>query len=309
MLLSGCGVQYDLRMPETVTTSAAVRHTVGSFVGERGTALFEQSWRPEAASKAAFVLMHGLKDHSSRYEALATALVGSGVAVYAFDLRGHGRSAGRRVAVEEFDDYVADLTRFVELVRGREPGRPIFVFGHSMGGVIATLWAERHGHASDVAGVVLSAPALRLSVWPITMGVGALAGILLPSAPALNPANADFCQDPAVVKAMDADPLIHQGGGPASTVAELAKGIAAAWEGGRRFMAPLLIVHGDADTLTDPEGSMAFKRLAASKDKALLLPAGLWHDLWHEPGRERVIADVVAWTVARIPVGTAPTGP
>ena len=88
--------------------------------------------------------MHGLKDYSARYAAFATKLAQHGYAVYAFDLRGHGRSAGPRVAPDDWTDYVDDLDRFLATVEQREPGKPVFLFGHSMGGAIAARTAELH---------------------------------------------------------------------------------------------------------------------------------------------------------------------
>lgn len=116
-------------------------HSEGYFEGFDGTRLYEQSWLPPSPARGSLILVHGLKDHSSRYDAIARQLNDAGFGVYAFDLRGHGKSDGRKVFVRSFDEYVQDLARFVRRVRERAGDRPVFLLGHSMGGAIVTLYA------------------------------------------------------------------------------------------------------------------------------------------------------------------------
>src|SRR2546422_9400486 len=137
----------------------AVDHGEETVVGAGGLKLFLQSWRPAAPPKAVFVIHHGLKDHSGRYAAEAMRLVDGGFAVYAHDMRGHGKSEGRRTFVRAFDEYLDDLTAALAVVREHEPGRPIFLFGHSLGGAVATLLAVTR--TLPLEGDALSAPALR----------------------------------------------------------------------------------------------------------------------------------------------------
>src|SRR5262249_26125750 len=105
--------------------------TVDVFTARDGTQLLARHWA-HSSPKATVVIVHGLKDYSGRYAAFASRLVGAAYSVYAFDLRGHGRSAGPRAAPEAWTDYVDDLDRFLTYVEQREPGKPVFVFGHSM---------------------------------------------------------------------------------------------------------------------------------------------------------------------------------
>src|SRR5262249_42702846 len=154
---------------------------------------FARSWRPATGTpRAALIIMHGLRDHGDRYTGFATELARRGYAVYAFDLRGHGRSAGRRVTIDSFDDYIADFDRFAADVRAREPGRPLFVFGHSMGGAIVLLWAESH---PDVAGVITSAPAIRIDTLPFAAAATGVTATLTPNFGALAPDNKGFSSD------------------------------------------------------------------------------------------------------------------
>ena len=237
--------------------------------------------------------MNGLKDHGDHYAQFSQELVGQGYAAYAFDLRGHGRSAGERVGVDRFDDYVDDLQSFVDRVRAREPGKPIFVFGHSMGGAIVTLYAvERH---PDVAGIILSGPALALDAPAIQSAAVKLFDGIASRAPVFDLPNEDFSRDPAVVADMGRDPLVFQQPASAHLAAEILGAIHRVWEHPEQLTVPLLAMHGTADKLTAPSGSRDLVARAGSSDKTLRLYEGFFHDLVHEPGHERVTGDIVHW--------------
>src|SRR6266850_3593261 len=135
----------------TATASAADEGTIPGF---GGAGLFERLWRPVGKAKGAFVLVHGIKDHSGRYGELAGALAAQGVAVHAFDLRGHGKSTGKRVSVRSFNEYLNDLDLVLNRARESAPGKPLFLFGHSMGGAIVTSYTLTFRPKLD--GLVLS---------------------------------------------------------------------------------------------------------------------------------------------------------
>ncbi|MCY1009336.1 alpha/beta fold hydrolase [Nannocystis pusilla] len=147
------------RPPAAPLAVAGVEHREARLRAHGDIDLYVQSWRPAGSARGAVLLAHGLKDHSARYAELAQHLAAQGLAVHAFDLRGHGRSAGER-ARAALGEYVADLTVVATQVRAAEPGLPLFVFGHSMGGAIATTYALEH--PGELQGLVLSAAALRL---------------------------------------------------------------------------------------------------------------------------------------------------
>src|SRR5207244_2707110 len=149
-----------------------------------------------------------LKDHSGHYAAAATELAERGYAVYAFDLRGHGLSEGHRVWIDSFEDYLDDLDVFVARVRARESDKPLFLFGHSMGGAIATLYTlERK---PPLRGLLLSGPALKRGsdISGFLAGVTRFLGALVPNLGVLDLENRWFSRDPAVVAAMNGDLLI-----------------------------------------------------------------------------------------------------
>jgi alpha-beta hydrolase superfamily lysophospholipase len=302
LLLLGCsGPPYlpARTVPPTPQAPASVDHASDFLAASDRTALFEQWWRPAGKPRAVVVVVHGLKDHSSRYAELAEHLASRGIAVYALDLRGHGHSAGVRVGVNRFEDYLDDLDVLVQHVREREPGVPLFVFGHSMGGAIVTLWTI--GRSPDLSGLVLSGPALHSNVSPIKVAATRFIAWIAPGAGVFQLDLDDFSRDPEVVRACKSDPLVYQDGAPAHTAATLLDAIDEIDSHMSAVRVPLLAMHGSADRVTDPEGSRLLVERAASKDKTLVVWPGLVHDLVHEPERARVIDAIVNWVDARAP--------
>ncbi|MBP9203078.1 MAG: lysophospholipase [Kofleriaceae bacterium] len=305
LLMAGClGRDPGLRFPTNVVPRL---EQVEVWRGHDQTRLLVRQWRPDQAARAAVIVVHGLKDHAARYGLLVERLRAAGVAVHAFDLRGHGGSAGPRQWVRSFDQYVADLEAFVRRVRKIEGGRPLFVLGHSMGGAIVALWATEG--RPDAAGIILSAPALALDALPSKVAA-ALAGGAWPigrlHAAGLD--EADFARDPSVRAAMAADPLISHQALPGRTAAELVRGMTRVWAGAATMKLPVLIVHGSADRVTAPAGSRDYLRAVGARDQTLRLYPGAWHDLMHDPAGEAVAADVVRWVTSRVDGERAPEG-
>jgi acylglycerol lipase len=276
-------------------------HHEGTLRAVDGTALYWQSWRVDGPPKALLFIVHGLKDHSARYSAVAAELNARGVTVSALDLRGHGRSEGRRAWVRRFDEYLDDLDLVLRAAQQECPSTPVFLLGHSMGGAIVTRFAIERRPA--VTGIVLSAPALQPSatVSRAAIGFTKFLSAIAPGAAVFRTANADFSRDPAVVAAMDQDPLIYQKPAPARTAAELLRAMDRVRATSPQLTIPFLVLHGTADRLTDPAGSQTLRDRAASPDKTLQLYPGLYHDLLHEPERAQILADLTGWIEARIP--------
>ncbi|HEX8703308.1 MAG TPA: alpha/beta hydrolase [Myxococcaceae bacterium] len=275
-------------------------HEQWTLEGTGGLQLFAQSWRPaNEEPRAVLVVVHGLKDHSSRYWELAARMVGEGFAVHAFDLRGHAHSEGVRVHIDSFDEYLSDLELFLGRVRQREPGKPVFLFGHSMGGAIVTLYTLEK--KPDIQGLVLSAPALKpgADVSKALIATTRVIGGVLPNLKVLELDPKQFSRDPAVVKENETDPLVFQQGGPARTASRLLAALNTLSERMEEVSTPVLVMHGTADTVTDPEGSKALVQRARATDKTLKLYDGLFHDLLHEPEKALVLGDVAQWLKAR----------
>ena len=298
LVCAGCGTPYlPARMPAEATQPEGTAHTQGQLDGVGKTKLFWQSWEPTKARKrGVLVVMHGLKDHSSRYAEFAHELNEAGYAVYAFDLPGHGYSAGDRVGLQSFDDYVLDFDMFLFRVQLTEDV-PVFVFGHSMGGAIVTLHSIMM--QPKVSGMILSGAALEPGVSNTTMGFTDATAWLLPDFDVFNLDIDQFSRDPAVVAAARKDPLVYQSSATAHMASELVGAIRCIDATMENVKVPLLILHGKADLVTPPSGSKLLYARASSTDKTLTLYGNMVHDLLHEPEKATVTGDIVAWLNAR----------
>ncbi len=298
-LLAGCASPIvPARAAPAPPVIPSTTQANGFFAGTRGDWLFTQSWLPRTRERAVLVVVHGLKDHSSRYAGLAGSLGARGIAVESFDLRGHGHSAGVRVDLESFGDYVDDLDLFVARVRTAHPNSPLFVLGHSMGGAITTTYILKK--RPPVQGFILSAPAIGFEkVGGAKIAATRVTASLFPSAGVFQLDTEKFSRDPAVVREAREDPLVHQPGAPARTARELISALEYIDAHMEDVTTPFLALHGTADEVTEPAGSKALHARARSTDKNLTLYPGLAHDLLHEPERARVTDDIAAWIEAR----------
>jgi acylglycerol lipase len=275
-----------------------IQHHEDYFEGVDDLQLFEQWWRP-ANPQAGVIIVHGLAEHSTRHTAFASSLASQGVAVYTFDLRGHGQSDGDRTYVQSFRDYLSDLAIFLSLVQDREPDLPLFLFGHSLGGAIATLFVIRY--QPYVHGLLLSAPAIKTgsSIPPLLVRLSGLVGRVAPKLPTIKLETSAISRDPQVVKAYEQDPLVYRGGVLARTGAETNRAINEIQSRMEEITLPLLIMHGTADRLTEVEGSQQLYARAESKDKQLKLYEGLYHEILNEPEKEQVLGDIWDWLQKR----------
>ena len=273
----------------------------GSFEGVGGLKIFTRTWRPSGKPHAVVVVVHGFNAHSGYYAWVAAQLVAADFAVYALDLRGRGKSEGERFYVEKYADYVSDVATLIEHVKAGEAGTPVFLLGHSAGGVVGCLYAlERQdridGFICESFAHEVPAPDFALTV---LKGIGHVA----PHAHVLKLKNEDFSRDPAVVAAMNNDPLIAGESQSAQTAAELVRADQRLKQEFSRITLPLLILHGTQDKATKPSGSQHFYAAAGSTDKTLKLYEGHYHDLLNDLGKEAVLADIREWIAARLAKG------
>jgi alpha-beta hydrolase superfamily lysophospholipase len=266
--------------------------------GPSGLNLFIRSWRPAGTPRAVVAICPGFNSHSGYYGWVAQQLVGEGLAVYAVDLRGRGRSDGERFYVEKIADYVDDLGALIHLAASREPGLKLFLLGHSAGGVVSCLYTLEH--QADLAGLICESFAFQVPA--PDFAIAALKGLshLAPHAHVLRLKNEDFSRDPEVVKAMNDDPLIAHETQPTLTVAELARADDRLKTSFGQITLPLLILHGTEDKATRPAGSQFFYDTAGSKDKTLKLYDGHYHDPLNDRDKETVMADVQRWIDAHL---------
>jgi alpha-beta hydrolase superfamily lysophospholipase len=258
-----------------------------------GIKLFLRSWRPSESARALVVIVHGFNAHSGQYQWVAEQFTRAGLAVYAPDLRGRGQSTGERFYVDKFTDYVDDVTTVVALAKARNPGLPVFLLGHSAGGVVSCLYTL--SHQAELAGFVCESFAFQIPTPDFAVAVLKGVSHLLPHAHLVKLKNEDFSRDPDVVSAMNADPVIADESQSASTGAELARADDKLKNEFPLFTLPLLILHGTADKVTKASGSQLFFDSARSTDKTLKLYEGHYHDLLNDIGKEQVMTDVLDW--------------
>ena len=277
--------------------------TESSFEGVEGVKIFTREWQPASDPRGVVVISHGLNAHSGLYEWAAQQFTASGFAVYALDHRGRGRSEGERFFVRKFADWTQDLATFIEFVKAREPGRPVYLLGHSAGGVIACVYALEH--QDEIAGLICEDFAYQVPGPEIALAIVKGVSHIAPRAHVLKLKNEDFSRDPAVVAALNADPLIAGESQPSETVAELVRADQLLAKSFGRITLPVLILHGTADKVTKPSGSQEFYEKAGSSDKTLKLYEGHFHDLLADVGKQQVMADIQAWIDARLKTATS----
>jgi len=269
-----------------------------TFDGVGGLEIFFRIWRPDAVARGAVVIVPGFNSHSGYYGWVAEQLLQSNLAVYALDLRGRGKSEGERFYVEKFADYVSDVSTFVQLVKTHEPGLPLFMLGHSAGGVVACMYALEH--QAELSGLICESFAHQVPAPDFALSVLKGLAHIAPHAQVLKLKNEDFSRDPQVVAVMNADPLIAGETQPTQTVAEMVRADERLKHEFGLITLPVLILHGTQDNATKPSGSQLFYELAGSQDKTLKLYEGHYHDLLNDLGKELVMADVRAWLDAHL---------
>lgn len=276
-----------------------------SFEGVGGLKIATRSWNPAGNPRAVVVLIHGFNAHSGYMVWPAEQFVADGFAAYALDHRGRGKSEGERFYVEEFSDYLGDVDKLVNIARSENPGLPIYLLGHSAGGVIATSYVFEH--QDEIAGLVCESFAFDVGL-PHLVQL-ALQGVshLTPHLHVFSLNNADFSRDPSAVEAMNSDPLIAKESQPAETASEMLKAASRLKDNMPNFKVPVLIIHGTEDKATRPEGSQYFFDHAGSEDKTLKLYEGHYHDLLADLDKETVMNDIKDWLNARLPVETSVT--
>jgi alpha-beta hydrolase superfamily lysophospholipase len=277
---------------------ASLTHRTGTFRTDDGLHLFWQAWAPTTA-RANVLLSHGLGEHGGRYARLAGDLAVHGIAVWAPDHRGHGRSPGPRGHVSHFQRFADDFESFRRHVAPELAADvPLFVYGHSLGGLIALRHLQTHPHA-HYRGAVLSAPLLgfhaRAPRWKT-----ALAGVLTRVLPALPLANeidpAELSHDAEYVASYRNDPLVHPWISP-RMYTEMVAAIESALAQGAALRLPLLFVLPGADPIVRTDASRAFAR-GLEGDVTVRVYEGMFHEAHNEMDCARVVADVATWIAA-----------
>lgn len=277
-----------------------MRWREGKFNGARGLSVYFQVWQPETPPRAVVLIVHGAGEHSARYQPLARYFTAQGYAIATLDHPGHGKSEGRYGHVERFEDLLGTLEVFQRQLAVEFADLPCILVGHSMGGLISSLYLLQHQR--DFAGCVLSGPAIKTGIEPgfLQMLLIRCMSVVAPRAGVLQLDPNGVSRDPAVVADYVNDPLVNHGKMSARMVAELFSNMQRLQAAAPAITLPLLLLHGEADSMTAPEGSRFLYETAGSTDKTLKIYPGLFHEIFNEPERQQVFADVLSWCDQRL---------
>jgi alpha-beta hydrolase superfamily lysophospholipase len=278
-------------------TSGAPREE--TFEGKGRLKIVFRSWQPGAAPRGVIVINHGVNSHGGQYLWVAEQFRASGFAVFAIDMRGRGKSEGPRFYAEDVADYVGDLAKLIRLAKSRYPGLPLFLLGHSAGGVVSCTYTL--DNQSELTGFICESFAFRVPAPGFALAVIKGLSRIAPRLKVLRLKNEDFSRDPAAVKALNSDPLIANEVQPAATVAALVRADERMEREFPRITIPVLIMHGTADKATVPSGSQFFYDTVGSRDKTLKMYQGHFHDLLNDVGKEGVFSDIRGWIEERLP--------
>lgn len=272
----------------------AVKHQTGSFISQNGSKLFKQSWLVDSP-KANLLLIHGLGEHSNRYIHIVDFFNQNNYNVYSYDHIGHGQSEGKRAYIKDANVMRSDLVQAVKDIKQESADLPLFALGHSMGGGILAYTLATAG--LDIKSAVLSGAALKegTDISPFLVKLSKILGSLTPKLPTVKLDSKMLSRDESVVKVYDEDPLVFHKAVPARTGSELLKMMKASHQNAQNVKLPILITHGKADTIANPEGSELFFEEVASEKKDLKIYDELYHEIMNEPEKEQVLGDMLAW--------------
>lgn len=266
------------------------------FKGMDTTSLHYQSWQPDENEPAAIVaLVHGWSDHSGRYMNIVDHLVPHQFAIYALDLRGHGKSEGQRGHINSWDEYRNDIVTFVRLLNRLYPTTPIFLMGHSMGGLIVLDYIIHHP-GTPLTGLIVSSPLISPpKVSPVIWQIGRLLSNIYPNL-SLNPGSDPhtISRDLSVVDRYMNDPLVHQKGTP-RTSTEIERTRKFVLANADAIELPFLMLYGEADGLIPPHFNTALFERVTSGDKTCHTYEGGYHETFNDICKDDVLADLLGW--------------
>ena len=277
-----------------------LQHSEGFFSGASGRQIYHQCWSPTGAPRGILLLVHGAGEHSARYADLAACCVERGWVVAALDHHGHGRSEGTPGDMPDFADFAADVHTLHTLVRGEFPGIPSVLLGHSLGALIACHYLL--DYPGEVLAAALSGPLIKTPQDPgklERLAISLLAA-LLPKLGMVALDASGVSRDAAVVSAYVSDPLVYHGKMRARQLREMFAAMDVIAARAPEINVPLLIMHGGADSMTDPVGSKLLHGWVGSQDKTLTIYPGLYHEIFNEPEKDEVLASTLDWCESRL---------
>jgi alpha-beta hydrolase superfamily lysophospholipase len=272
----------------------------GNFKGVRSANIYYQGWLPTGNIKASILIIHGLGEHSGRYMNVVNQFVPLGFAIYGLDHLGHGKSDGGREVVDRFKDFTDNLTIFQNMVRVWQPAKPLFLLGHSLGGLIVAFYLI--DQQSNFSGAIISAPTISIpeNITPLTVTLGKILSAIVPKAGIMSLDATGLSRDPEVVKAYVNDPLVFHGKTPSRLGAEILVAEQRVTAEASKITLPIITLQGTADRIVNPGDARRLYDIASSKDKTLKTYPGLYHEVFNEPERDVVLKDVETWLLAHL---------
>lgn len=269
-----------------------------TFLSEDKCNVSYRHWSPAGAARAVVVLAHGFNSHSGYFQWAAEQLTANNFEVYAIDFPGRGQSDGERYYIADYNTFVNELDKLVRIAQSAHPGLPVFLLGHSAGGVLSAIYTLSYQH--KLRGFICESFAFEVPAPDFAVAVLRGLSHLFPHAHVLKLKNEDFSRDRAVVNFMNNDLLIENEVQPTKTVQQLSLADIRLKEEMPSITLPLLILHGTSDKATKPSGSQYFYDHASSEDKTLKFYEGHYHDLLNDLDREVVMKDILEWLNKRI---------
>ncbi|RJP49553.1 MAG: alpha/beta hydrolase [Anaerolineaceae bacterium] len=277
-----------------------MQHHEMNWKSRDGLDIFAQTWEPTAIQpRAVACLVHGLGEHSSRYAHVAESLTKEGFILFASDLRGHGRSGGPRGHISSIEDIMQDVDVLLGQARSRYPGLPLFLYGHSLGGILVLHYSLTRKPA--LRGVIATSSGLRTALedQPVKVFLAKALGALMPRTAIASGLETKYLShDEKVIQAYISDPLVHDK--ISLGFGKIMLGVTK-WtlDHAGEFPLPLLLMHGKGDGIAFPSGSIEFS--APLKDKCtLVLWEGGYHELHNEPEKDEVLKTLTLWMDARL---------
>ena len=265
-----------------------------------GLKLFTRAWEINDAVANVYIV-HGFVEHSGRYNEIASFFNRHGCSVYAYDLRGHGKSEGEKPYIKRFTLLDEDMSRWMDATFTAE--KPSFLFGHSLGGlVICSYLIRKKPRLDNLKAVMMTGPALMIhrDIAPFLQKIAPIVGEFVPKMTTLGLDGEFVSKDPAVVAAYRADPLVYHKKSHARSGWEIMKTMKYVQDNASDFSYPVYIAHGLSDKLTEPDGSKKFYSNISSSDKTLKLYDGLYHEIFNEPERDIFYNDLENWFVPKL---------
>jgi acylglycerol lipase len=263
------------------------------FSNDKGQNVFYRNWIYNGKPKGIVIIVHGLNSHSGYYDHFAKELNENGYEVYAIDLRGRGESEGERYYISDYHDIISDIDILLSIAKCEHLAAPIFLLGHSAGGVFASVYALHH--QSKLRGLISESFAFQLPVPAFALATMKFLSHIIPHVRLVKLNNEDFSRDQSVVDRMNKDPLLANEKQPTKTMQQLLLAAEHLKKEMPEIKIPLLILHGTADKATSPSGSQYFMEHASSNDKQLKLYEGHYHDLLNDKYNGIIVKDIVRW--------------